>query len=581
MKAIPVRAPLWLPAGLILASVCLSVAILLHLPADAFWITDCGNKYLVTANLVRKDYRDFSLDYPGRDIDPLLSANPISTPFSVKREGRLYSIYPPLFSFLSAPLFEIAGFRGLLLLPLLGAIATMLLVTRLARSFGLSPLRSSLAGFASFWATPCLFYSFCYWEHTLANACVLASVILLLLPVSRGNPVMFFLSGAVLGAGIGLRDELALMAIAMLISLSIERRTRGIPLVLFPAGFAAGLIPVFLFQKWAVGSAMGFHIEGYLRASRGWIFSGPLGILRERLFVSWKILAGLPSGMPMEILYAGLFLLLCGHAMRARRENGPAGTFVCLGGAILAVVSAALLLGSQDTIKALTEGNGFLMHGAVSIPALSGFLFRGDSPPSSLARLLRNIAVLYIALTCLTTHEVSTLGIHWGPRFLLPVFPMFVILAFFSLPAGNSGTVRAGEERARTHGEGSGLHRAHVLAFASLFVLSLSLQAYSLTVLEDKLATTVRIEQKLLELPEEVVVTNIWWFPQEMAPIFYEKKFFYVKTPSLFQRLRASFKERGIESFLLVTSPGEAKTPLYRSDSDLSFFNVELSRMQP
>jgi hypothetical protein len=569
--------------SLLLLTALLALAVMLSLPDDAFWITDCGNKFLLTSNLVKKDYRDFSLDYPGRELDPELVLNPISRPFSVTRDGRIYSIYPPLFSFVSAPVFAFAGFRGLLILPLLGSLAVMLVVRKIALLYGLSPLQASLAGLASFWCTPCLFYTFCFWEHTLANACVLGSVLLLLkAPAARKN-LPLFLSGAVIGLGIGLRDELILTATAILAALLMERSRRRVSLLLLPAGALAALVPVLFFQEWAVGSALGFHTEGYLRASQAWVFSGPAGILKERLLVAWNLLGAVPAGTPVAVAYTGLFLGLCILSLRGGKHPTRTGIIVCLGGALLAATSGMLFLTAQDTVRAWTDGSGLVTHGALLLPAASVFLFRGQSASAELVRLLRNIVLVSLALLCLTAHEVSTQGIHWGPRFLLPVFPLLVLLAFFSVSGRKPVQVHSGDSGERTGpagGQGR-IRRFHIFAFAGLLVSCLVLQMYSLGVLRQKLETTRGIEERLLAYPEEVVVTNIWWFPQEMAPIFYEKTFFHVKRPEQLRGLRGSLRERGVESFLFVADDLELENPLYRSDSALAFFNVAISRMRP
>ena len=73
------------------ATVYASLAFLI-LPQAAFFSSDEGLKLIQVHNLVRKRWSDFTLDYPGRELDPDLSYVPINNPPAFIREGELYTL---------------------------------------------------------------------------------------------------------------------------------------------------------------------------------------------------------------------------------------------------------------------------------------------------------------------------------------------------------------------------------------------------------------------------------------------------------------------------------------------------------
>jgi hypothetical protein len=86
-------------------------ATLALLPAGGLWTVDNGNKRIQVEALLASGFRDFSLPWPGQQLDPELAFNPLPGPFSVVREGRLYSVFSPVFPALSVLPFRVRGRR--------------------------------------------------------------------------------------------------------------------------------------------------------------------------------------------------------------------------------------------------------------------------------------------------------------------------------------------------------------------------------------------------------------------------------------------------------------------------------------
>jgi hypothetical protein len=147
------------------------------LPADAFFSSDEGVKFIQLRALAESGFRDARIVWPGDELG-LERRHAVVERFFELRGGVLYSPHPLLFALASAPGWLLLGFRGLYILPLLAGAATVLLTVKLARTFGAR--RPWLAGAVVAFASPIFFYSLCYWEHTAAVALWLGGFALLL-----------------------------------------------------------------------------------------------------------------------------------------------------------------------------------------------------------------------------------------------------------------------------------------------------------------------------------------------------------------------------------------------------------------
>ena len=545
----------------ILSATALTTILLLALlPADVFWITDCAAKYLTSVNLEKKQYRDFAIDYPGAGLDPSLIANPIPNPLSVVQEGRIYSYYPPLFPILAAPFHALFGFYGLFILPLAGSFLTFWLVVKLAKAAGLSRGLCLLSGLTVYWCTPCLFYTFCFWEHTLANAAVLFSLYLLLKENKGSAARSLLLAGAVLGLATGLREEFLLLAAAIFVALFLDKATKKRRIPLFLLGNAAGLIPVGLFQHWAIGSALGFHTGNNLMSSAVFQNGTINQIIAERFKVVFHLLGNISTDETATFFYLLVFVaaLLLGLVIRRRTGYQAAGLMgLCV---LLAAGSLLIFLTAEDTIKAWFSGNGLFLHGALLIPGLAIIPAQGKRG----LRLLRRTSILFIALLCLTAPPLTNTGLHWGPRLMLPVYPLLVIPAFAflsrALPMADRRKILI------------------VAGFTLLVLVCFFTQLYAFSVLDEKLESAHQVMDALAALPERIVISDVWWFPQDMAALFYDKIFLFSKNSATLNRLRDAMKRQGVKQYLYVTWNRPGLAAFWTSDSALKLYDIALCR---
>ncbi len=155
----------------------------LVLPQDAVFSSDEGLKFIQLQNFTRKGWRDFTIDYPGRDLDPELSYVPINNPPPLIRDGKIFAVYPIFFPLLATPLYQHLHYTGLYLIPLLSGLLTLALSAYLVR----------LTGEDDHWpvllliglGTPLLFYSLLFWDHTLGT--MLSTLALILVKWEGGQ----------------------------------------------------------------------------------------------------------------------------------------------------------------------------------------------------------------------------------------------------------------------------------------------------------------------------------------------------------------------------------------------------------
>lgn len=153
----------------------------------AFWSEDAGVKYLQAVNLIRSRWTDAAIGYPGRSIDPRLEFNPLAGTHTFVRDGRIYSIYPVAFSFLSSLLYARLGFPGLYLLPVLSTLAMIGLVYKTGRLI-LGARGAAVATLVAAFSCPTFFYAFTFWEMNVAAFMLMGGMCLVIRDGGAARP---------------------------------------------------------------------------------------------------------------------------------------------------------------------------------------------------------------------------------------------------------------------------------------------------------------------------------------------------------------------------------------------------------
>jgi hypothetical protein len=539
-------------------------ATLWALPPGGLWIVDNGNKRIQVEALLASGFRDFSLPWPGRPLDPELAFNPVPSPFSSVRDGRLYSIFSPAFPALAALPFRVLGEPGLCLLPLFASLAGLACIGRIARLAELPAEGCALAILIAGLATPLWFYSVVFWEHAVAASLCAAAVALALGCVKSGSLRQACGAGLAIALGAGMRDPLLLFAalLGALILLAAPRARLRAALA-FSAGLAGGLLPLAVFQWLALGEPLGFHLtHGFASGSPG----GPdlAAHLRDRPQAFYRLFLAAAGSPALSLLATGPPALLLLFQPRLPR---PAYRAALVGVAVWGLAGAiAMAAGlARAPIAWLLESNGFF----AAAPLLWVGLLRCRDPRVAphaqrllrwLGRLVLAHALLYAALSPLR----NTGGIHWGNRYLLELYPLLAVPCAAALL-----------EAWRLPGRG----RATLAALGGLVAASVALQGLSIDLLKRKLVFGDNLERAVREHSEAVIVTDQWWVPQTLAREFFDRPMFLITRPEQRNELLSRLSRRGDRDFLFVTvDAGRPPNPRARviEDEGLGFFTLRL-----
>jgi hypothetical protein len=308
------------PGSAIILVAAVYLVTLGFLQLHGIWINDNGNRLILLQDVITSDYSDYSITWPGRAIDPTFDYAPISYPFAVVKNDRLFSLYSPVFATAASPFFRLLGYPGLYVLPLISSVVMLLGISRLMDMLEAGRMAKIYAILITGLATPIWFYSMTFWEHMIA-VCLSVWGILFVLRFVRdqilrsqspryhcpedqfskdqtpedralkdrvpqhqtredqtlkdrfpgGHSRRNLIIGAVLSAlGIYFRDDLyALSAVLLLVVFLYSPRKRLGTTAIFVASTIVTLVPLWLFQWKAISAPFGYHLETLLLTTAG------------------------------------------------------------------------------------------------------------------------------------------------------------------------------------------------------------------------------------------------------------------------------------------------------------------------
>jgi hypothetical protein len=208
-----------LTTGLIIAFY--AVFGLFILAPEAVYSGDIGVKYVQAQALVEHRFTSLDLPYPGQFLDPHRSFFPLQPPFVMRTGGETQAIFPPVSAVLQAAAVGVAGFHGMIALSIVAAAVVLVSACALAPA----PQRLAVA-IAVGVGGPLWFYAVSGWEHAPAIAFGTAAFAWALRApsptLSAGSAPL--VSGALVGAGAALRDEVVLLVPGLLLLIWIRVR---------------------------------------------------------------------------------------------------------------------------------------------------------------------------------------------------------------------------------------------------------------------------------------------------------------------------------------------------------------------
>jgi hypothetical protein len=164
-------------------------------------------------------------------------------------------------------------------------------------------------------------------------------------------------------------------------------------------------------------------------------------------------------------------------------------------------------------------------------------------------RFLYGLTLAYIGLHVLIISAFSGLGpisVHeWGQRYLLPAYPLLVVLALLTL-----GHIADKSRAPRQTAPG-----AVVIALAALLALvgvGFTVRGYG--VLSEEREQVTSWLSLVRTLPQrEPLVTNVWWLPLNLAADFYSRPMMLAEGDERLAAWAAQMHERGVTHFGLAT----------------------------
>lgn len=521
-------------AAILAATVCL-------LPRDGFWIVDNANKFLqVQAKL---DHSRYDLPWPGAGVDPLYRFNPLPEPFSQVHDGKLYSIFSPVFASVSSIFFSAFGFTGLYLLPLLGSLLLLAGVARLVRD----PLARTLAVVLTGLCTPVWFYSVTFWEHAVAVAFCVWALFFFRKYVDRGSFIDLVLGSVLAAFSIYFRDELYLFCAVLLgITVFHIRKDRLKTVLIAGASMAVAIVPLWLFQWHAVGQPFGFHVGAHLFST-----SGMAEHLKARPMVLYSLFAAAGPSIPVSLVLALPFLVMF--------VVNPKFSRTTFAKAMPLFALAALVCGAFQLRGYFQEGSPvvwMLQSNSLFTAAPMLMLAFVRTKEGEDTRFVWLAALAYAAVYGLAAPLMGSTGIHWGNRFVLLLYPLLCIPAAVNV----AEWFKAG-----------GGKKVSGLIVVLAVVASLAAQAWSIRLLHEKKSFSHRANQAVQGTEEPVLITNIWWAPQELYSEFYGKSYYYFRSPKELDLLLDLLSRSGCERYVLVTRGSMV------DDGVLDFFSLKFS----
>ena len=496
---------------------------------DGLFAGDSGLKLIAALNAIDHPLRPFQMDFPeiaGRPV-------PRVDPMIFVHGQHAHVLQSPIFPIISAPLISTFGLRGAYLLPALAFIALMPLLSAI-RKHAAPDASIGVLAFIAVAANPLLFYSLEYWEHAPAIALAAGSTAAALAGINRDRPGPWMVaSGALGGLAALLRPEAIWYVGALGLILGYRRWAA------FGSGVAAMLLPVALQNYVHAGTPIGFHgAAGLVTLAPGYL----AGVWQR--FDSWFS----PQSVPVIVgltLIATAWLLSLARVELAKRQ-----IIALIGVALIAFVAARQKLPRESLWQA------FPLAPLALIP-VSALVGR--------ARQLYVMAAMTAVAILLTANHYG--GAQWGPRFILMISPVWMVLA------ANSAT------DAFTHGYGRLVRIGFVVLILVAGVASSraayrelrgSKQAYSRVV-----STTAEVTA-----PGGVLLTNVWWFDQIAAPLYGTRTFLYTGTPQDAAGVIEDLASARVGLITLVTTTEEGGQDLDRT-LDGTCFRVVSVRVIP
>lgn len=528
--------------GLVGALVLLAAAdllILQQLPLSVFWSPDGGGKYLQMSGYQVGLPLKYKLIYPGIVRDPefeFYSSNHVYP--QPQSDHRVEFGDAPAFPFLSILPYRLLGLPGLYGVPLVCGLLTAFFSGLLASRLwpGTGPFVILCVGFAS----PILFYSLLFWEHTVATALCMGSLWLTVRmaeDTSSRNIRRSFGLVLLLLLAVALRFEMLVFVVSLPLALfaTFRRQREAWPApnalfhkhkllwwatgatVILLAGFA-GILPRILGERFMFPS-----LEFLLPLACKRIADPQVWRQIPSCFSRWLVNDGRAWGPLLHPGWtcagnAGLVFCLSSLALpkRVRMTVFIAGTILVA----LMSLHGLTLCQRYRAIHSILLPAPYLVLAVLCLPDLRQ---RRSFAAMWLIAVPFVYLMIYMMICLATDVDADIAQLEWGPRYVLLIFPLMAILAVFGF-------------RKLWIGSRTPLARAGFAAGgAALLCLGMAYQARGIRELQIT-KQDLNCVQREIERDGVPVVTDLWFLMGSLGPCFAQIEFYTLESNADFKR---------------------------------------------
>jgi len=508
---------------------------------QGFWTADNGLKYLAIRSQVSHPMHPVGISLTHAELDPWKEVTPLIPPFVNYQEGDIIPVFSPLFIVLGAVGWKLLGVWVLWWIPWLAALG-LLVVVGWGFDFrdslghdevspseghdGACPSYSVIAMLLLAVASPLSFYALNLWEHTISLLFLMVGIALTWAGGSKQNlrPYKWVFGGFLLGVAGMFRLEAWVVAVSWVV-VSFWDNRRGLWL-----GMLFGLIVAFLLwivtNIWWTGSWLPMQF------SENWMaygFSGKHSPVIAWGISRWDTVVNLlfsahPNDWVNLLLNIGFVLgILFVFVVKK-----PVITKVGYG---LMVVSYLVFLALEITLDhpvAATAFTGGLLWCCPWVVFV--FPTRRTSPIGANKEVKRLLVMVLVSISLIILLTPISQGIHFGPRILLGVIPLFAVIA--------SRNIRPIRQEIGWR-----------ICIWVLLFLTILHQLHGIQLLKSQKRLNSVLNNQVAELKEEVIVTDLWWIPCDLARAWDSHSFFLVRSTEVLQDLLYHMKATGINNF--------------------------------
>lgn len=521
------------PAALLIAAIILYYTIvgLVVLRPEAVYAGDIGVKYVQAQTLVAHRFRSLDIAYPGEFLDPERRFFPLRPPFVMNVGGAPQAIFPPAATVLEALGVAVAGFRGMIVVTLAGALLTLCAARRLA------PERDAFVAILALGlASPLWFYAVSGWEHAPAVGLGVLAFALALHSPSRAAAL---LAGVAVGAGATIRDEVILLVPGVALAVWIRTR-RWQPVAEMFAGVLVPLLLAMALEVWWFQRPAAAHVRHAVH------------LLQTALNVTTAPNPDVPVLQPITMHERYAFVVQ--YWIFGYGNDRWIWTFVAAGAAAftlrwltgssiplviwLGAVLVPAWLDFQELMRAPKWLAGVQRVTPYAVCALLPRPRGSTEDDGRLPMIVVATTAIYLVLAFVGTDTHG--GKSLGPRLLLPLLPLLIVAAVIRMTSYLRST--------------SLPDRAVGVIGATLLSLSLVMHVFgTLPAYHRRNQDDAGVARALAASRVRVVVADDDATAQLLMPLYRRKVIFLADTPELMKALGAAMVDQRVPEVVVVS----------------------------